>query len=159
MSNFKPQEALQLEINVLIDHSCEGCRFCEFPYAINSIISIDKNALIEFNNKEDVWDYINDLIEEVEYHNETTGSNLSITSSIYDQLPFFVCKNFFLSKDYQDEISKYLYCKDTSTPAYSGSYGETPALWIEKYYIIKKALMDKENNMRNKIRKEKHGNN
>ena len=160
MSNIKPQEALQLGINVLIDHGCEGCRFCEFPYTINSIISNDSNALIEFNNGEDVWNYVNELIDEVEYHNESTGSNVSKLTGIYDQLPFFVCINFWLNKDCQDEISKYLYCKETSTPSYSGTYGDTPSLWIDKYYTIKKALIEKENTIRNKIRKEKsHGNN
>ena len=38
MSNYKPQEALQLGLNVLIDQNCEGrnCNWHEFPYEFNS---------------------------------------------------------------------------------------------------------------------------
>ena len=34
----------------------------------------------------------------------------------------------------------YVYCSETSTPAYPGSYYDTPSMWIEKYTIIKKAI-------------------
>ena len=40
----------------------------------------------------------------------------------------------------QKDIAKYLYCEDTKTPPYSGSYGENPKIWLEKHFIIKQAL-------------------
>tara|TARA_Y100001963_G_C6695700_1_gene406895 strand:- start:368 stop:520 length:153 start_codon:yes stop_codon:yes gene_type:complete len=38
----------------------------------------------------------------------------------------------------------YVYCNETHTPAYPGSYRETPSDWIEKYHIIKQALAIRE---------------
>ena len=60
---------------------------------------------------------------------------------IYEQFPFYVCSNKMLNKDCQKDISKYLYCRDTSTPYYQGAYGNTPSLWLEKYNIIKNAII------------------
>ena len=160
MSSFKPQEALKLGLNVLIDSECEGCNFCEYPYTIQSIVSKDKHVLIEFNNDAEVWDYIDELTEEIKDHNETMGRDISILTNIYSQLPFFVCTDNLLSRDYQKDIGKYIYCKETSTPVYSGSYGDTPSLWVQKFYKIKQALFEKEQNLRQKLKKEKeHGNN
>ena len=66
MSNHKPQEALRLGLNVLIDQSCEGynCNWHEFPYEINSIVFNDKRKKIDFKDNNDVWDYIDLLCQE-----------------------------------------------------------------------------------------------
>ena len=142
MSNCKPQEALQLGLNVLIDQNCEGdnCRNHEFPYEINSIISDDKKKIIKFNNINDVWDYTKLLRRESEKH-QKKGSSFSTLNNIWEQLPFFVCINNIINKKAQKDISKYIYTKDTNTPPYSGSYQDTPSLWINKYYTIKNAMI------------------
>ena len=51
----------------------------------------------------------------------------------------------------QKDISKYIYTKDTNTPPHAGSYGDTPRIWEQKYYIIKQAMMLRDNNLRKKV--------
>jgi len=47
----------------------------------------------------------------------------------------------------------YVYCNETNTPPFEGSYNDTPATWIEKYFLIKSTL-----EMRNKKIMEKNKN-
>ena len=70
-------------------------------------------------------------------------------------MPFFTCKNIFIDRDVQKDIQRYMYCNDCNVSPYKGSYGEQPALWVQKYFLIKKALAKKENSMINKAKKEK----
>ena len=153
MPNRKPQEALKLGLNVLIDQSCGGynCNWHEFPYEINSIISGDKRKKIEFKNINDVWDYITLLQRESEEHREK-GSSFTVLNDIYEQLPFFTCLNKIIDENAQKDISRYTYSESTSTPPYKGSYGDTPHIWIQKYYIIKQAMMIRENKLREKAK-------
>jgi len=90
MSNNKPQEALQLGINVLIDKGCEGyrCRFHNFPYEIRSIISSDMGKKVVFNNEADIWNYVELLRVESEI-NIKKGSKFTTLNNVYEQLPFF----------------------------------------------------------------------
>ena len=92
--------------------------------------------MIEFLNKNDVWVYIDNLVEE----SKNRGSQFNIVQDIYEQLPFFVCINNILNQKHQEDISKYLYCQETGVPPHKGDYGQQPKLWIEKYYIIKSSL-------------------
>ena len=46
----------------------------------------------------------------------------------------------------------YVYCSETNTPAYPGSYSDTPSIWIEKYYIIKHALALREKKLTDKAK-------
>lgn len=46
----------------------------------------------------------------------------------------------------------YIYCNETNTPPYPGSYRETPAIWIQKYYIIKKTLELREQKLMEKAK-------
>ena len=57
-----------------------------------------------------------------------------------------------LNEECQDDISKYVYCNETNTPAYSGSYNDTPATWVEKYYIVKQALEIREQKLTEKMK-------
>ena len=41
-------------------------------------------------------------------------------------------------------MNRYIYCTETGTPAFSGSYGEQPAKWVQYFFIIKNALAKKE---------------
>ena len=153
MSNYKPQEALKLGLNVLIDQSCGGynCNWHEFPYEISSILSKDKRKKIEFNSIDDVWDYITLLQLESEEHRKE-GSSFSVLNDIVEQLPFFSCPNKIVDGKAQKDISRYVYSEATSTPPYTGSYGDTPHIWIQKYYIIKQAMMLRENKLREKAK-------
>ena len=153
MSNCKPQEALRLGLNVIIDQNCEGknCYWHEFPYEINSIISDDKRKIIKFNNINDVWDYTKLLRRESEKH-QKKGSSFSTLNNIWEQLPFFVCTNNIIDEKAQKDISRYTYSTDTNTPPYSGSYGDTPHIWIQKYYIIKQAMMVRDQKLREKAK-------
>ena len=153
MSNNKPQEALKLGLNVLIDQGCGGynCNWHEFPYEINSIISGDKRKKIKFNNGNDVWKYIDLLRSESEEHRKK-GSSFTILTDLFEQLPFFSCTNKVIDEKSQKDISRYVYSTDTNTPPYSGSYGDTPHIWVQKYYIIKQAMMLRENKLREKAK-------
>ena len=151
MSNSKPQKALQLGLNVLIDKGCEGhyCNFHKFPYEFKSIVTDDKRKTITFNSINDVWDYIALLCQESKEHHKK-GSQFTDLNNIYEQLPFFVCPNHIVDEKDQKDISRYIYSKDTNTPPYRGSYGDTPSVWVQKYYIIKQALSLRESKLKQK---------
>ena len=141
MSDCKPRSALQLGLNVLIESSCEGlrCRFHQFPYQFKSIVTKNINEIVEINNKKDIWTYVSVLLQEAKDLKQ--GGSFSELSCIWGQLPFFVCVNNIIDEESQKDISRYIYSRDTKTPPYKGSYGETPHVWIQKYYIIKNAMM------------------
>ena len=153
MSNNKPQEALKLGLNVLIDQGCGGynCNWHEFPYEIDSIVSGDGRKKIKFNDIDDVWKYITLLRLESEEH-QKKGSSFSNLTNVFEQLPFFTCLNRIIDEKAQKDISRYTYSESTSTPPYTGSYGDTPHIWIQKYYIIKQAMMLRENKLREKVK-------
>jgi|2_EtaG_2_1085320.scaffolds.fasta_scaffold16612_2 hypothetical protein len=153
MSNCKPQEALKLGLNVLIDQSCGGykCNWHEFPYEIDSIIFDDKRKKIKFKDIDGVWDYILLLQLESEEH-QKKGSSFSVLNNIYEQLPFFTCINRIMDEKAQKDISRFIYTRDANTPPYAGSYGDTPHIWVQKYYIIKQAMMLRDNKLREKAK-------
>ena len=106
-----------------------------------------------FTCKEDVWNVIDLLIEEVHEYNEK-GKEFDVVQSVYAQLPFFTCVNMVIDADIQKDIQRYLYCNETNVPPYKGSYDEQPALWVETYFIIKKALAKKEKAAIDKTKKD-----
>ena len=106
--------------------------------------------------KNDIWDYILRLWDEAEEFNK--GNGQSTLLAVFEQLPFFCSFNNLLDQGCQKDIEKYLYCNETSTPAYSGTYRDTPEIWIQKYYTIKGALAIKEKILRNKLQEAKNGN-
>ena len=57
--------------------------------------------------------------------------------------------NTIINEKDQKDIAKYIYCKDTNTPPHKGSFGDTPHIWIQKYYIIKQALYLRDQNSKN----------
>jgi len=87
---------------------------------------------------EDVWKHV--LAIKQEAGSSTRSTPQSILKDIFYQLPYFVCQNHFLDDNSQKDISKYIYCEETKTPAYIGSYGELPSIWKEKHFLIKAAL-------------------
>ena len=53
-----------------------------------------------------------------------------------------------------DSLPDALYCIETNTPAYSGSYGEQPTRWVQYFFIIKNALAKKQNMIQEKMQRE-----
>ena len=154
MSNYKPLDALKLGLNILIDESCEGgkyCRWHEFPYKAENICSLEEKNEIEFNNINDVWSYIDLLIMESEQAKKT-GSKFSNLENIAEQLPFFVCSNNMIDDRWQKDIARYIYCKDTNSQPYTGSYGDIPHIWRQKHFIIKQAMNIREQKLQKKLR-------
>ena len=76
----------------------------------------------------------------------THNKSFDISASVQSQLPFFSCQNFIFDKEIQRDIERYIYCENFKTPAYPGGYDDQPALWVQKSFIIKKAV----NKMQNK---------
>ena len=58
-----------------------------------------------FTSKEDVWNVIDLLIEEVNEQNEK-GKEFDVAKSIYSQLPFFCCINVVFDKEIQKDIQR-----------------------------------------------------
>ena len=98
-----------------------------------------------FSNDDDVYGIVDELIKETREVNRTMGKSFDVAGSISSQIGFFACSNFFVKKEHQDDIDKYLYCKECSVPPYPGSYGKQPTRWIRKSNIIKNALIKREN--------------
>lgn len=127
------------------------------PYTFKGIISEEgSHEEIKIETQDDIWDYILRLHDEAESYEKGNSTNTLL--AVFEQLPFFCSFSSILDKGCQDDIEKYLYCNETSTPAYKGVYGDTPKIWIEKYYIIKRALALKEQRLRQQVKDSKHGN-
>jgi len=69
-----------------------------------------------------------------------------ITSTVNAQLPFFACRNILIDKKTQKDIERYIYCKEFGIQPFKGSYGQQPAKWVDRAFIIKNAFakMEKE---------------
>ena len=90
------------------------------------------------------------MAEECEEVNANEGCDFDVTESVQAQIPFFTCSNHLLDANYQEDIKRYLYCTEVNIPPYEGSYNEQPYKWIEKFFIIKKALAKREKRMLDK---------
>ena len=128
-------------MNVHLTQVCEGCRFHEFPYKAKPPISGYGEQVFEC--KEDIYDVIQLLIDECKGWNQK-GKTFDISMSVSKQLAFFSCSNIILNKEFQKDIQRYVFCNETGTPAYSGSFGEQPTKWLQKYFILKQAFAQKE---------------
>lgn len=97
----------------------------------------------EFKTEEDVWKVIDLIIEETNELN-SKGNEFDIVSSVQAQLPFFTCSNVFYNKEDIKDMNRYLYCEKFNIPAYPGSYGDQPCLWVDKAFSIRNAFARKE---------------
>jgi len=59
-------------------------------------------------------------------------------------LPFFCCRNIVQSREHQKDIERYIYSEQFGIPPYPGSYGEQPAKWVDRAFIIKNTLAKKQ---------------
>ena len=87
------------------------------------------------------------------HENNKKGKEFDVSQSINAQLPFFSCMNHVIDKKTQRDIQRYLYCKELGISPYKGSYGEQPAKWVDKFFLIKRALAKKEKIQIEKSRK------
>lgn len=139
------QLILQLGLNALIQDTCTGCRFHEYPYKFQSVIrgSNNKYNMQEMHNDHDLWQYILNLQLEAETNENTRGRGLSsVIIDIFEQLPFFCCTNKIKDEALIRDVKKYTYCKESLTAPYPGTYGDTPKLWVDKYFVLRN-LFDK----------------
>ena len=131
--------------------SCGGCPYHTFPYkAFLPFLVNGKRVEKHFNTTNDIYDIIELVIEETENINEEKGKEFDIATSINAQLPFFTCRNHIFDKD----IQRYVYCKDNNVPPYEGGYDKQPALWVDKYFLIKSAFAKKDKSIADKHNKE-----
>ncbi|MAH47851.1 hypothetical protein CMI37_18665 [Candidatus Pacearchaeota archaeon] len=97
---------------------------------------------VTFSDKNDIIEYLIRVYREsVDYNNGNRGGAILDT---YMQLPFFSNVTHFLDVKLQGDIKRYIYAKDTGTPPYSGGYGDTPNIWMDKYFIIKSIINEHE---------------
>ena len=136
-----------------MDNWCEGgnsCKFHEFPYKAQIPVLVDgKRETRLFRCKEDVQDVIKLLIEETREIN-SKGKSFDVGLSVSKQLPFFSCMNILYDKDAQKYVEKYIYCQDFNVAPYDGGFGSQPKKWVDRAFIIKKALAKREESMINK---------
>ena len=92
------------------------------------------------------------MIQETKEHNEK-GKGFDVAKSVISQLPFFCCKNIVRSKEYQRDIERYIYSEQFGIPPYPGSYGDQPAKWVDRAFIIKNVFAKKERDQINASRK------
>ena len=135
-----------------MDSWCEGkgCPFHKFPYVAQIPVRIDKKyERRTFTCEEDVHDIIKLLIKETEdFNNE--GKSFDVALSVSKQLPFFSCMNILYNQEAQENVAKYIYCKEFGISPYPGSFGEQPKKWVDRAFLIKKALAKREESMINK---------
>ena len=77
-----------------------------------------------------------------------------MAKSIATQIPFFACLNQARDEKYSKLLNQYIYCTEAGVPAYSGSYGEQPARWVQYFFIIKNALAKKQKMIQEKAKKD-----
>ena len=120
----------------------EGNDRFQFPYTVNGIIKDSDGKYQEeiFNNKEDVWNYALELKAESKELRKGKGNADDLAMDVYMQLPFFCRSVVLLDKNIQRDINRYVYAKELGIAPYPGSYGEQPAIWIEKQFLIKNML-------------------
>ena len=58
MSIYGGRRSLQLGLNVLIDNSCEGCNYHEYPYEFQNILINKDDPVVVINNDDELWEYI-----------------------------------------------------------------------------------------------------
>ena len=80
-------------------------------------------------------------------------SLISLSQSMLSCL-FFCCKNIVQSREHQKDIERYIYCEQFGISPYPGSYGEQPAKWVDKAFIIKNTLAKKQKDQIDATRKD-----
>ena len=135
-------------------NGCGGCPYHSYPYKARIPILVDGvRETKTFTCKEDVWEVIELLIDEAESQKQG-GQSVDVAQSISSQIPFFACKNVLSSKEYQNDVARYVYCKEFGVSPYPGDYSKHPFRWVEKSFIIKTAFAKMENAQLEKAKKD-----
>jgi len=138
-----------------LSDGCGGCQYCDFPYEAQLPVKTENGyETREFQSQDDIWAVIDLIVQETKEFNEEKGKEFDVAKSITAQLPFFGCINHVIEKKYSKLLNQYIYCTETGTPAYTGSYGEQPARWVQYFFIIKNAMAKKMNNVKQKAKKD-----
>jgi hypothetical protein len=120
-----------------------------YPYKARIPILIDgKYETRTFTSKDDVYEVIDLLAEEVHQRNKE-GNSFNVADSVTRQLPFFTCKNVLLDSQAQKDISRYIYSQQFGISPYKGTYGEQPSKWVEKSFLIKSTIEKKKSEAMN----------
>ena len=94
------------------------------------------------------------LYEEADsIHKKRNTDGDPIIDTFY-QLQYFCCNNVVLDQDIQNDIRRYVYCKDTDTQAYPGTYGDISYNWIQIHFLLKGAMILNEAEIRKKVQRE-----
>jgi hypothetical protein len=138
-----------------LSDGCGGCRYCDFPYEAQLPVKTENGyEKRTFKSVEDIWAVIDLIAQETKELNKQAGNNFDVSKSISSQIPFFACVNKVRDDKYLKLLNKYVYCTETNTPAYSGSYGDQSSRWVQYFFIIKNALAKKEQEMHEKVKRE-----
>ena len=138
---------------------CGGCQYCDFPYEAQLPVKTENGyETREFQSQDDIWAVIDLIAQETKEFSEKQGKEFDVTKSIVTQIPFFACLDQVKDDKYLKLMNKYVYCTETNTPAYSGSYGKQPARWVQYFFIIKNAIAKKQNMIQDKMRREAKSN-
>ena len=112
----------------------------------------------EFKSIDDICAVIELIALETKRFNLEKGKDFDVSKSVISQIPFFTCINHIRNEKYLKLFNKYVYCTETATPAYKGSYGEQPAKWVQYFFIIKNAMAKKSQMIQEKAKKEAKSN-
>ena len=135
--------------------ACQGGRYEEYPYKAQLPLMIDGvRPTWEFKCEDDIWKVVELIKQETLEINSNKGKEFDLVESINAQLPFFSCRNILFDTEAQKDIRRYLYCEKFNVPAYKGSYGEQPCLWVDKTSIIRKYFAKLENKQINKAKQD-----
>ena len=139
--------------------SCGGCQYCEFPYEAQIPVNTGNGyETREFRSQDDVWAVIDLIAQETKEFSKQKGKDFDVSKSVISQIQFFTCINHIRNEKYLKLFNKYVYCTETGTPAYKGSYGEQPAKWVQYFFIIKNAMAKKSQMIQEKAKKEAKSN-
>lgn len=138
----------------MLGSPCEGCQYHSFPYTAEVPVMIDgKREKRTFSCEKDVWDVVDLIVKETEQFNISQGKSFDVASSVFSQTPFFACTNIFFDIEIQRDLQRFIYCEKFGIQPYKGSYGDQPFEWVQRAFVIQKALAKKEGSEINASRK------
>ena len=100
--------------------------------------------MVRFENDDDVWSIVDLIVHETMQMNKDEGKDFDVAQSIKSQLPWFACRKAIYSSECQNDVERYIYCKEFGVSPYQGSFEDHPSEWIKKVFIIKSAISKRE---------------
>ena len=138
-----------------LNEGCGGCQYETYPYKAQLPVRVNgKYPTWEFKSDEDVLKVVDLIIEETIEFNLNNNKDFDISNSVYNQLPFFGCRNILYDRELQKDIQRYIYCEKFNISPYKGDYGKQPCLWVEKSFLIRKYMAKLESKQLDKVKKD-----